>query len=538
VTERAAPRRAGPATIRTVGCLWWSRWRAGARAWRGVAALCWLCALAVGSTAPPALAQAMRGVSLTEERIALVIGNAAYKHDPLDNPVNDARLIGRTLEQAGFKVALRENLDRAAMFGALREFGGRLNENTVAVLYYAGHALQLRDQNFMIPVDAEIRSEDEIAVQGMDLTYILGQMSRAKSRVNVVILDACRDNPFAKRGGSATTQGLAQMDAPIGTLLAYATAPGKPAPDGIGKKGNSIYTAQLAQHLLTPGLPVEIMFKRVREAVVRESRQLQVPWEHSSLLGEFAFVPGVNASAETAEADGNAEMALWSSVQGSTRADDFRAYLRQYPNGRFAAEARARVAELSAPLASGRAQLMPKVGDTWRYRVTDQFRFGDLFVTARVDAVGSDGIAETWTTTADAKVRTTLVSLKPGFNPLPDWGIAPPEFAPYLQAADAPPGIADAIGVQRRTIDAVPMTLKPQWQGEEDVVVGAGRFRAQRLMLRGQATSARTGSALEAVYLVWYAPSVRRIVKYQVEARAGRNVRESTTFELTEYKLQ
>lgn len=142
----------------------------------------------------------MRGVSLTEDRVALVIGNAAYsKLEALDNPVNDARLIGRTLEKAGFKVTLRENLDRGAMFAALKEFGARLNENTVAVLYYAGHALQMRDQNFMIPVDAEIRSEDEIAIHGMDLTYILAQMSRAKSRVNVVILDACRDNPFAKR---------------------------------------------------------------------------------------------------------------------------------------------------------------------------------------------------------------------------------------------------------------------------------------------------------------------------------------------------
>ncbi|HSC00211.1 MAG TPA: caspase family protein, partial [Burkholderiaceae bacterium] len=425
-------------------------------------------------------------------------------------------------------------------FNALREFGARLNENTVAVLYYAGHALQLREQNFMIPIDAEIRSEDEIPVQGIDLSYILAQMSRAKSRVNVVILDACRDNPFAKRSSGVVLQGLAQMDAPVGTFLAYATAPGKQAPDGIGpQRGNSLYTAQLAKNMLTPGLPVELMFKRVREAVVRESNQMQVPWEHSSLLGEFAFVPGINASSEVAEVpDDNAELALWASVQRGGRADDFRAYLRQYPKGRFADAARTRVAELSAPVASTdpRAPLMPRVGDTWRYRVTDRFRFGDLFVTARVDAVSDDRVAETWTTTADAKVRTTLVPLKPAFNPLPDWSAAPPEFAPYLQASDAPIGAADAIGVQRRAIDAVPMTLKPSWHGEEDVTVGAGRFRAQKLVLRGQAT--RAGGPLVAEYVVWYAPGVRRIVKYQVSAYAGRALREATTFELTEYKLQ
>jgi len=500
----------------------------------------WLAALAsllLGLLAAGVAAAQPRGASLTEDRVALVIGNAAYKPEALDNPVNDARLIGRTLDKAGFKVTLRENLDRASMFAALREFGARLNENTVAVLYYAGHAVQLRDQNFMIPVDAEIRSEDEIPVQGMDLTYILAQMSRAKSRVNIVILDACRDNPFAKRSTGAALRGLAQMDAPIGTLLAYATAPGKQAPDGIGKTGHSIYTAELAQHLLTPGLPVEIMFKRVREAVVRESHQLQVPWEHSSLLGEFAFVPGINASSDVAEApDDNAEAALWASVDGSVRADDYRSYLRQYPKGRFAEQARLRVAALSPQVTGTPTQLMPKVGDTWRYRVTDRFRFGDLFVTARVEAVTDEGIAETWTTTADAKVRMTLVPLKPAFNPLPDWSAAPPEFAPYLQAAEAARGATDAIGVQRRAIDAVPMTLKPAWEGEEDVVVAAGRFRAHKLVLRGQGRSAR--AALAAEYVVWYAPLVRRIVKYQVSATAGQQVRESTTFELTEYKLQ
>ena len=504
-----------------------------------------LCALLLPLAAA---AQPARGAALTEERVALVIGNAAYKNDALDNPVNDARLIGSRLEQAGFKVTRRENLDRNGMAGALRDFGALLNENTVAVLYYAGHAMQLRDQNYMIPVDAEIRSEDDVGLQGVDLTFILGRMSRAKSRVNVVILDACRDNPFAKRaGGSAgNTSGLAQMDAPIGTLLAYATAPGKPAPDGIGKQGNSIYTAELARYLLTPGLPVELMFKRVREAVVRESRQLQVPWEHSSLLGEFAFVPGFasaaapppsGATAGAAEADAAAETAMWGSVQGSTRADDFRAYLRQYPNGRFAEAARARIAALSAQVAAAasRTDLMPKVGDTWRYRVTDQHRFGDVFVTARVESVGADGVAETWTTTVDAKVRTTRVSIKPAFNPLPDWDAAPPEFAPYLQAADLPPGVATAIGAQRRAVEAVTVTLQPSWKGEEDVEVGAGRFRAQKLVLSGQA-SAR-GGPVSAQHTVWYAPAAKRIVKYEVLAQAGRN-RSSTTFELTEYKLQ
>src|SRR5204862_1703307 len=137
-----------------------------------------------------------------------------------------------------------------------------------AVLYYAGHGLQLRDRNYLIPVDAEIRSEDEIPIAGIDLGFILGRMSTARSRINIVILDACRNNPFSASKSGNKAQGLAQMDAPVGTLLAYATAPGKLAADSGGGSGaNSLYAVNLAKHLLTPGLPVEHVFKRVREGV-------------------------------------------------------------------------------------------------------------------------------------------------------------------------------------------------------------------------------------------------------------------------------
>ena len=166
-----------------------------------------------------------------EQRIALVIGNAAYRVDPLDNPVNDARLVAASLKQAAFDVTLAENLDRRALLGALRAFGERLNDNSVAVLYYAGHGLQLRDRNYLIPIDAEIRSEDEIPLAGIDLTFILARMSAAKSRINIVILDACRNNPLS--GGEVVTadgrrlkfrglasKGLAAIDAPAGTMVA------------------------------------------------------------------------------------------------------------------------------------------------------------------------------------------------------------------------------------------------------------------------------------------------------------------------------
>ena len=487
-------------------------------------------------------AQRMRGTAITEERLALVIGNAAYIRDPLDNPVNDARLIAQSLRQSGFAVALHENLDRAALIEALREFGKRLTENTIAVVYYAGHGLQLRDHNYLIPIDADIRSEDEIPVAGLDIGFILGRMSTARSRVNIVILDACRNNPFSARGGTKA-QGLAQMDAPVGTLLAYATAPGKLAADG-NAGANSLYAMHLGRQLLSPGLPVEHVFKRVREAVVRDTRQQQVPWESSSLQGEFAFVPGVVAAeAAASDAEAAGEIAFWNSIQSAARVDEYKAYLRQYPGGRFAALAQTRIAAYtpSAPAPSARptrADTLPHVGDTWRYRVQDQFRIGDLFLTAKVDEVLADGVAESWSTTSDAKLRTTVVKLEPGFNALPGWTLTPPEFSPYLLAAGRLRS-GEPIPDQSLRVENSSVPLHARHEGEEDVVVAAGRFRAVKLALRGQTVSRGVGrnSAVSIEQIVWYSPQVKRTVKFTVALKVGGELRESTTFELMEYTL-
>jgi uncharacterized caspase-like protein len=488
-------------------------------------------------------AERMRGTAIAEERFALVIGNAAYRSaDPLDNPVNDARLVAQSLRQAGFSVELREDLDRTGLVAALRGFGARLHENAVAVLYYAGHGLQLRDRNYLIPIDADIRSEDEIPIAGLDLGFILGRMSAARSRVNIVILDACRNNPFAGRSG-AKAQGLAQMDAPVGTLLAYATAPGKLAADS-GGGSNSLYALHLARHLLTPGLPVEHVFKRVREGVVRETAEQQVPWESSSLQGEFAFVPGVSPAREAAaDIDAAGELAFWNSIQSSTRADEYQAYLRQYPNGRFAVLAQTRLAAFSAPPAAPSSSGvtprdgLPRPGDRWRYRVQDQFRLGDLFLTAQVESVGPEGVTETWSTTSDTRVRTATASLQPGFHELPGWNLTPPEYSPYLLAAGAlKPG--QALPDLPRRVEQVIVPLRGRVEAEEEVVVGAGTFRAIKVVLRGQVATrgAARAAPLVTEHVAWYAPQVRRTVKYTVSTRVGESLKESTTFELVEFK--
>jgi hypothetical protein len=447
------------------------------------------------------------GALAVEQRVALVIGNAAYRHEPLDNPVHDARLVAAALQQAGFDVTRAENLDRNGLLGALRAFGARLNDDTVAVLYYAGHGLQLRDRNYLIPTDAEIRSEDEIALAGIDLSFILGRMSAARSRVNIVVLDACRNNPFAQASTgkvSSALQGLAPMDAPVGTLLAYATAPGKLAADALGgpNEKNGLYAQQLARHLLTPGLPVEHVFKRVREAVVRASRQAQVPWESSSLQGEFAFVP---AAATERVATLRSEVAV--------------------PPALPAAVAR---------------QGLPRVGDHWRYRVRDRFRLGDVFVTARVEEVSEQGIAELRTLSTEARPHGARVSLAPDFvGRSGDSSPAPAEFAPYLQAAGALDEHALRGVALMQSIEQSPVPLRASIEGDEDIETEAGRFRARKLVLRGQSPArGATRSAVSTEHRLWYAAEAKRVVKHEVTTTVGGALRQQTTVELVEYLVR
>ena len=221
----------------------------------------------------------------SENRLALVIGNATYKSSPLTNPVNDARLIEQSLKDAGFTVLKAENASRRDMQRLIRDFGDKLKQSGgVGLFYFAGHGVQVRGNNYLIPVDADIKTEDEVAFDSIDAQSVLEKMESAKNRMNLIVLDACRDNPFAKNSRSASA-GLATMSAPSGSLVAYSTAPGSVASDGSGKNG--LYTEQFARVLQQPGLPVEEVFKQVRAAVRRASNNQQTPWENTALEGQF-----------------------------------------------------------------------------------------------------------------------------------------------------------------------------------------------------------------------------------------------------------
>lgn len=232
-----------------------------------------------------------------EKRIALVIGNGAYRHArTLPNPPNDAAAMARALKEVGFEVLGPGGqgyveLDQRGMLRAIKEFGEQLDGNTVGLFYFAGHGVQANETNYLIPTDADPSDETELKYQGVDVRDVLERF--AGNRLNIVILDACRDNPFARgfrRSRSAAGDGLRQVEAPTGTLIAYATAPGKTASDGTGSNG--LYTQELLSAMRVPGLTIEQVFKRVRIEVEAKSNGSQVPWENSSLKGEFFFVAG------------------------------------------------------------------------------------------------------------------------------------------------------------------------------------------------------------------------------------------------------
>ena len=288
-----------------------------------------------------------------ETRVALVIGNGAYQHtDPLRNPVNDARAMARALSDAGFEVIAHENLTRRAFVEALHEFTGKVPPGGVGLFYYAGHGIQVRGANHLVPVDATLANEREIKYETIDLNDVLNGMDEARARLSLVILDACRDNPFQRRFRSAS-RGLAQADAPRGTVIAYATAPGDTAADGDGTNG--LYTTELLKAIAEPGLKLEEVFKRTIDGVARASGNKQTPWVSSSFRGDFIFnaaaspppaaaipvPPGVDAVEQTA----------WTTIATSNNPAMFEVFLQRFPNGTYADFARARLAELKAAAA-------------------------------------------------------------------------------------------------------------------------------------------------------------------------------------------
>jgi hypothetical protein len=321
-------------------------------------------------------------------RIALVIGNSSYARGPLKNPVNDANAIAAQLTRTGFKVTLLKNAGKKEMDAAVASFSEELaGQKMVGLFYFAGHGMQLNWRNYLIPVDARILGPEDVQTQAVDVAAFLDNLRRAKNPMSVIILDACRNNPFGARKDDA--KGLSQMDAPPGTLLAYATAPGNVAQDGDG--ANGLYTEHLLRQISVPEARIEDVFKKTRFGVRRDSTGQQLPWESTSLEEDFYFIPPrelLKQSAEEQDRQFKMELAIWEKTKNSREAGPLEDYLSRYPSGKFSELAQHRIERILAA-ASSKAIVLTSLAPTpfskGTTRMTADFKVGDSYSYRKVD---------------------------------------------------------------------------------------------------------------------------------------------------------
>ena len=316
-----------------------------------VALLCWLGGVQ--------LSIAEANEPKKETRVALIVGNSDYKSAPLENPANDASDLANALEKKGFKVLVRENVGERGLKEAVDTFAKHLQKGGIGLFFFAGHGIQVKDQNFLMPVDIGFDSEADIAFKGVSAEYVLSRMAEAGNRVNIVILDACRNNPFQQ--AKKTSKGLGVMNvgrAEVGTFIAYATSPGSVAADGTGRNG--LYTRSLLRALESQDSDIDKVFGRVRTGVVQETAGAQVPWTSSSMVGSFYFdaaedrvaqrstplAPVADTSAAVSSIAANKpydpqqEQSLWNRIKDSRNPSDFIAYLERFSGAPRAAFAR------------------------------------------------------------------------------------------------------------------------------------------------------------------------------------------------------
>jgi uncharacterized caspase-like protein len=322
-------------------------------------------------------------------RFALVIGNTKYPEAPLKNPGNDARGIAGELQKLGFQVSLKLDARRNEMIEAIRAFGAELGKKKgIGMFYYAGHGAQLAWKNYLIPVDAVIEKIEDMQAKTVELNSLLEGLVKAQNPMNVIILDACRDNPFGSKA-QAQQKGLSQFDAPPGSLLAYATSPGNTAADGDG--ANGLYTENLLRELLVPEAKIEDVFKRVRLNVRRKSAGQQIPWESTSLEDDFYFLPPAQVktlSEQELDKLFNEELAIWEQVKGAREPGPLEEFLRRFPSGPFSELAQLQLETLLAAQGEKRVRIAAQEGNPFTRGSADaniQWQLGDRYTYRRTD---------------------------------------------------------------------------------------------------------------------------------------------------------
>jgi hypothetical protein len=330
---------------------------------------------------------------LKAPKIALVVGNGKYRDAPeLKNPPNDARAIGESLKNAGFAVTIKLDAGREHLIGAIRDYVHAMEQKkSVGLFYFAGHGVQLAWRNYMLPIDAVIDKIEDMGRQSVDVERLMEGLAKAANPMNVIILDACRENPFGK-DFRIERKGLSQMDAPIRTLLAYATSPGNVASDGEGSNG--LYTENLLRELKVPEAKIEDVFKRVRLAVRLKSSGSQIPWESTSLEDDFWFLPPKELrTLSDAEKDKrfDEELALWEKVKDSRDAAALASFVEKYPSGNYAELAQVLLDGVLKSKGERRSETAADPGNPYSKgteRADTRYQIGDQYTFRILDSIG------------------------------------------------------------------------------------------------------------------------------------------------------
>ena len=488
---------------------------------------------AIAALGFPAQAQAPLDV-----RIALVIGNSAYASAPLINPANDARAMSETLRGLGFTVVELRDAQKGQMADAIAKVCDSLKgKQGVGMLYDAGHGLQLDWQHYMVPVDARMGKAADVPEQAVNINSVIDAFKGAGNRMNILVLDACRDNPFA---GTASGKGLAQLDAPPGTFLAYATAPGNVAEDGDAKGGNGLYTQYLLEELKKPVAKIEDVFKRVRFNVRQKSQGRQIPWESTSLEDDFFFNTGkvvavAKLSSSEKEKAFDVEKTDWDRVKDSKSPDDFYTFLKKYPSGLISEVAQAsldRLQKVKTVAVANKAGILQTVGEA-------RYRLGDEWETRVIDGFTKNelrrGRGKVTSITADrVEVNNGSAVFTPEGGTIRNSFIA--DLSPPRQ--DLPVG-EYSIGKKWsfRSIQTSPKGDKFWVEGTghvaalEDVTVPAGTFKTYRVEVE---TMNKYGS--RAVLKFWMDPNWGVALKTHREISRGGRVPDFEIFELMSLK--
>jgi len=477
-------------------------------------------------------------------KIALVAGNSRYRNAPaLQNPANDAKAIAAVLKGLGFDVTLKLDSGREEMAAAIQAYAQTLaKKKCVGLFYFAGHGLQLAWRNFLLPVDAAIAKMDDVSRQGLDVSGLIEGITRASNPMNVIVLDACRENPFA-RDFRVEYKGLSQMDAPPGTLLAYATSPGNVASDGLG--ANGLYTEHLLRELQIRDAKIEDVFKRVRLGVRHKSNGAQIPWESTSLEEDFYFLPPEQLkklSDAEKERLYKEELALWERAQNATQPAPIEDYLKRYPSGDFSELAQLRLDRVLARQGERRIQLASQTGNPFTKgsaftriaKVGDSFTYRELDLRTKAEHPAYTTVVVQVTDTEvihDSGLVTDLLGnqrrTKEGYVYSPNQ-LVPSEFA-IGKRWRTRYAVTDPKGVTFQSVQTIRIVAR------EEVTVPAGTFNAFRLEGRGRASN----PAVDIEYIVrrWYVPEFQRPVAREEVRRRDGKVIFGQRLELVSYKL-